>query len=354
LNLPVTDARVSETKGTTMKLLLASLLLVSTAYAAPVQLTDVTGEFKIRCTIVRIDGDTAVLKPVDGDEIKVPLNMLSADSLVAVIKELSTRIPKPAKLAKPMLPPQEADRLNKEAILFFRRLESPFVGMEISPSDYAPVGKIHIKIENADLDIPALISFRKLKDLSQVSSLEIEIKAWDTLDYLEKLPAVINMFDECEHLELTANRLDSGIKKPTLPLEFIGDVVLPKLKTLHLNMSFSSSAIEKIAKQSPQLENVTLWSSVYFDELTENYLYDKGLDSLRFLNELPLLVNVEISQFEPPTDMVQVLRQAKSQKSLKVFELNCEFAIKNKKEIVDLLNAKFDPFEPDEKLLIKR
>ena len=34
-----------------MKLLLASLLLVSTAYAAPVELTDTTGDFKIRCTI---------------------------------------------------------------------------------------------------------------------------------------------------------------------------------------------------------------------------------------------------------------------------------------------------------------
>jgi hypothetical protein len=351
-----------------MKLLLASLLLVSTAYAAPVELTDTTGDFKIRCTIVRIDGDLAVLKPVDGDEIKVPLNKLSADSLVTVIKELSIRLPKPPpKLEKPMVPPQEADRLNKEAILYFRELKSPQVIMQISPATYDPVGGVQIIIQDANIDVPALIRFRRLKDLSQVSSLEIEIRNPINSKGLEQLPAIINLFEECSWLSITAfysevyrfkfpvrypylppdrrHDLDAVLTgmKPNPPLAFIGDIALPKLKTLSLRTSFSSPLIEKMTKRSPLLEEVELWSSRYFDKLASQNVCDSGLESLRFLNELPLLKRINIRQFEPPSDIVQVLKQAKLNNQMQLFFMTCTLKIKNHEELFKAFGLDFKP-----------
>ena len=331
-----------------MKSLLASLLLISTAYAAPVELTDTTGEFKIRCTIVRIDGELAVLKPVDGDEIKVPLSKLSADSLVTIVKELSTRIPKPPpKLEKPMLPPGEADRLNKEAILYFQGLgRNGLVTLEISPANYDPVGLVRIVIKKAEFEVPALIWFRKLKDLSQVTSLEIEIRNPFSSKGLEQLPAIINLFEECSWLSITAfhsdeSRAEGTREKPNPPLAFIGDIALPKLKTLSLRTSFSSPLIEKMTKRSPLLEKVTLRSSSYFDKLANTNVYDSGLESLRFLNELPVLKEISIWQFEPPSDIVQVLKQAKLNKHLWSIGLNCTLNIKNHEELHDAFGLDF-------------
>ena len=132
-------------------------------------------------------------------------------------------------------------------------------------------------------------------------------------------------------------------KKPNPPLAFIGDIALPKLKTLSLRTSFSSPLIEKMTKRSPLLEELDLWSSRYFDKLASQNVYDSGLESLRFLNELPLLKRINIRQFEPPTDIVQVFKQAKLNNQMQLFFMTCTLKIKNHEELFKAFGLDFEP-----------
>ena len=98
-----------------------------------------------------------------------------------------------------------------------------------------------------------------------------------------------------------------------------------------------------MTKRSPLLEKVTLRSSSYFDKLANTNVYDSGLESLRFLNELPVLKEISIWQFEPPSDIVQVLKQAKLNNQMQLFSMGCTLKIKNHEELFKAFGLDFEP-----------
>lgn len=69
-------------------------ILTSVSRAEPVELTDTTGQFKIRCEIIEVVGSTVRVKREDGEIIAVPLKTLHRDSLTKIILQLSQQIPK--------------------------------------------------------------------------------------------------------------------------------------------------------------------------------------------------------------------------------------------------------------------
>lgn len=301
-------------------------ILTSVSSAAPVELIDTTGQFKIRCEIIEIVGITIKVKKENGEIIAVPLKTLHPDSLTKIILHLSQQIPKPLPVIEPPMLDEKATLLaNRQALIQMK--EFCFFSVDAPENDIDRLLTLRISNEAPSSYFKL---FASLKNPSSVEHLTIELHGTVRKKIVPEHIAYLNLFRETTQLTIYT-MFNGGQNWDPKLFEFLN---FPKVESLRLDRQWLNDTTgQHIGKQFPSLTNLSWRTPQFRDKDLGTTYHAKGIDGgIRGLSKLKDLETLFITQQLLSDEGIKALAELTSLKQLRL-DLSIELTEQQKSNL---------------------